>query len=298
MTQEGTEQMGKLIVACSQITWGRNYEGDALAEIAEAGFEGAPSGPFGGTPAEVVAQYAKYGLKAGPGYMGVNFWDPAITDEIYERAKALADFHAGIGCDVCYVADNGFQTKTASGKTRWELAAHPTPADSLTADQYKYYGEVLTKTGEIFLAQGVKACFHNHVGSFIETRKEIDDLFAVTDRTKVFQGPDIGHLAWAGGDVLDYCRTYANEIKTVHVKDIYPDVVKEGVEKGWTYTQFSEAGVFAELGEGMVPIPEMIEILLDAGFDGWFISEIDRTTKATPLESAKICRAYLKSIGF
>jgi len=290
--------MGKFIVASSQITWGRDYQGDVLAEIAEAGFEGAPSGPFGGGPAEVVAKYAEYGLKAGPGYMGVNFWDPEVTDKIYEQARMLAGFHAGIGCDVCYVADGGFRSLSPRGITRWDLAGHPTPEDSLSPDQYKYYGQVLTKTGEIFLAEGVQACFHNHVGSFIETRKEIDDLFAQTDRTKVFQGPDIGHLAWAGGDVLDYVRTYASEIKTVHVKDIYPNVVKEGVEKGWTYTQFSEAGVFAELGEGMVPVKEMIDILLAAGFDGWFISEIDRTTKATPLESAKICRAYLKSIGY
>ena len=290
--------MKNLIVACSQITWGRDYPGDVLAEIAEAGFEGAPSGPFGGTPAEVVAQYARYGLKAGPGYMGANFWDPGVTDKIYEQARAMADFHAGIGCEVCYVADNGFQTKSRRGIARWELAAHPTPEDSLTPDQYKFYGEVLTRTGEIFLERGVRACFHNHVGSFIETRKEIDDLFAATDRTKVFHGPDIGHLAWAGADVLDYVRTYAKDIKTLHVKDIYPDVVKEGVAKGWSYAQFSDAGVFAELGEGMVPIKEMLDILNAAGFQGWFVSEIDRTTKATPLESAKICRAYMRSLGY
>jgi inosose dehydratase len=291
--------MKNLIVAGSQITWGRNYEGDVLAEIAEAGFEGAPSGPFGGaTPEQVVANYAKYGLKAGPGYLGVNFWDPAITEQIYERAKGMADFHAGIGCDVCYVADGGFQTKSPRGITRWDLAAHPTPEDSLSADQYKTYGEVLTRTGEIFLERGVKACFHNHVGSFIETRKEIDDLFAVTDRSKVFQGPDIGHLAWAGGDVLQYCKDYASEIKTLHVKDIYPDVMKEGIAKGWTYSQFSEAGIFAELGEGIVPIKEMIDILNAAGFEGWFVSEIDRTTKSSALESSKICRAYIKSLGY
>jgi len=98
--------------------------------------------------------------------------------------------------------------------------------------------------------------------------------------------------------VLDYVRTYAKDIKTLHVKDIYPDVVKEGVAKGWSYAQFSDAGVFAELGEGMVPIKEMLDILNAAGFQGWFVSEIDRTTKATPLESAKICRAYMRSLGY
>ena len=71
----------------------------------------------------------------------------------------------------------------------------------------------------------------------------------------VFQGPDIGHLAWAGADVAQFCRDYAKDIKTVHVKDINPDVLKEGVEKEWTYGEFSDAGIFAELGEGMVDFP-------------------------------------------
>jgi inosose dehydratase len=299
LTQEGTDRMKNYVVAGSQITWGRDYQGNVLAEIAEAGFEGAPAGNYGGaTPESIIAEYNKYGLRAGPGYMGANYWDPAATQDIYERAKALADFEAALNCTECFVADNGFQTKTASGKSRWELAAHPTPADSLTADQYKYAGAVLTKVGEIFLARGVKACFHNHVGSFIETRKEIDDLFAQTDRSKVFQGPDIGHLAWAGVDVMQYVRDYAKEIKCLHVKDIYPNVVKEGLAKGWTYSQFSDAGVFAEVGEGMVPVPEMIAVLNSVGYQGWFFAEIDRTTKATALESAKICRAYLMSLGY
>ena len=48
----------------------------------------------------------------------------------------------------------------------------------------------------------------------------------------------------------------------------------------------------------MVPIPEMLDILLAHGFNGWFISEIDRTTKPTALESARICRAYMRSLGY
>jgi sugar phosphate isomerase/epimerase len=47
-----------------------------------------------------------------------------------------------------------------------------------------------------------------------------------------------------------------------------------------------------------VPIKEMIDILNAAGFEGWFVSEIDRTTKSSALESSKICRAYIKSLGY
>lgn len=292
--------MSNYIIACSGITWGRDYDRDKmLAEIKSAGYEGSPAGVRPGTTAaEVKAMFEKHGLRPGPGYIGANWWDPALTEELMERAKEQADAMAELGCSEIFIADGGFQTVTASGKTRRDNATHTTDADSLTPDQYKYYGEVITRAGEETLKRGVKACFHNHVGSFIETRKEFDDLWACVDRTKVFHGPDIGHLAWAGGDVLDYCRTYANDIKCLHVKDISGSVLKEGLEKGWTYSEYSQAGIFAELGEGIVPVKEMIDILNGAGYEGWFIVEIDRTMKATALESAQISRAYLRSIGY
>ena len=41
-------------------------------------------------------------------------------------------------------------------------------------------------------------------------------LLALADPALVFLGPDTGHLAWAGADVLAFCRTYAPRIKTLH----------------------------------------------------------------------------------
>jgi inosose dehydratase len=292
--------MSNYIIACSGITWGRDYDRDKImAEIKEAGYVGSPAGGRPGTTAEEVkAMFERHGLRPGPGYIGANWWDPALTEELLERSKTHADFMAALGCGETFIADGGFQTVTASGKTRRDNATHTTPADSLTPEQYKYYGEVITRAGEEMLKRGVKACFHNHVGSFIETRREIDDLWANVDRTKVFQGPDIGHLAWAGGDVLQFCKDYAQDIKCLHVKDIDGKVMQEGLAKGWTYGEYSQAGIFAEMGEGIVPIKGMLDILNAAGYKGWFIVEVDRTMKPTALESAKISRAFLKSIGY
>ena len=55
--------------------------------------------------------------------------------------------------------------------------------------------------------------------------------------------------------------------------------------------------VFAELGEGMVDFPAILDPLLAAGFDGWLIVETDITLKPTAFESAQISRQYLRSIG-
>jgi len=96
---------------------------------------------------------------------------------------------------------------------------------------------------------------------------------------------------------VQFCRDYADSILTVHIKDIDPDVLAEGVEKGWDYGAFSDHGIFAELGRGMVDLPGVVEVLKGAGFDGWLIVETDETQLGSPLESAMVSRKYLRSLG-
>jgi inosose dehydratase len=293
--------MSKFVVGGSGITWGRETpQEQRLAEIAQAGFEGSPAGARGGVTAQqVIDLYARFGLKPGPGYLGANYEKPDEEAAILERAHTQAAFMRDIGCTELYVAAGGFDGYvTARGKTRREIAGQVLPEDAMTDAEFEQFAKTLTKVGAITLEYGVSSCFHNHVGSTIETRAEIDRLFELVDPDLVFHGPDIGHLAWAGADPVAYCKDYAQAIKSVHLKDIYPDVLKKGLENNWTYGQFSDNGIFAELGEGMVDFPAIFDILRSAGFEGWIISEIDRTTKATPLESATICRNYLKSIGY
>jgi inosose dehydratase len=246
-----------------------------------------------------LAVLDQYGLKPAPGYLGASFWEKEQEAQILERARLLADFSREAGMTEVYVAAGGFGAyTTATGKTRNEIAGHVSPEDAMTDAEFEQFAATLNKVGEITLEQGVRSCFHNHVGSTIETREEIDRLFSMIDRDLVFQGPDIGHLVWADTDPIAFCRDYAQSIKSVHVKDIDPQVLKEGVENEWDYGTFSAHGIFAELGEGMVDFPAMFEILENVGYEGWIIVETDVTQKPTALESATISRDYLKSIGY
>ncbi len=287
------------IIACSTITWPRDVPREQmLAEIAQAGYEGAPAGAYLGTPEEVLTLFGRYGLKPGPGYLGADFEKPEQEAAILERAKAMAAFSCEIGCTELYVAAGGFESYvTKRGLTRRRISAKVKPEDMMSEAEFRQFAKTLNKVGEITLKEGVRSCFHNHVGSTIETRAEIDKLFSLLDPALIFQGPDIGHLAWAGEDPVQFCRDYADRIISLHLKDINPDVLRRGIEADWGYDEFSDHGIFAELGEGMVNFPAMFEVLKQAGFKGWIIVETDRTTKATPLESAQISRAYLRSIG-
>jgi inosose dehydratase len=292
--------MSNFRIGCGQITWGRRTpEKQVLAEIAQAGYEGVPAGPWGGRSAEeALTLLARHGLEPAPGYLGAAYWDPEQQEQILEQARRLARFARQVGCTELYVAASGFNDYvTSSGETRNQVAGHVRPEDGMTDAEFEQFARTLNLVGEITLEQGVRSCFHSHVGSTIETGEEIDRLFSLVDRALIFQGPDIGHLAWAGADPVQFCRDYADSIKTLHVKDIDPRVLKEGVEKRWDYATFSDNGIFVELGQGFVDFPAIFRILQDAGFGGWVVVETDVTQKATALESATISRDYLRSIG-
>ncbi|MFN8444722.1 MAG: sugar phosphate isomerase/epimerase [Caldilineaceae bacterium] len=287
-------------IGCGQITWPRNApEDQVLADIAQAGYAGAPAGLRTDVTAQQVMQtYQRFGLKPAPGYLSGDFWNPANEAQILENAKNYATFTRDLGCTELYVAAGGFNSYiTKAGKTRSQIAGHVKPEDGMNDAEFKQFAKVLNQVCEILLVQGVQGCFHNHVGTPIETRAEIDHLFSLVDRNLVFLGPDTGHLAWAGDDVTAFCKEYASSIKTVHLKDCNPAIRAQGAAAEWNYATFSQHGIWTELGQGCVDFPAIFDILAGANFSGWLIVETDVTQLATPLESAKVSREYLKTQG-
>jgi inosose dehydratase len=282
--------MEGMLIACGQLTWPRSSmsQEQILAEIAQAGYDGAPASAQ--NVEETRRLFDSAGLKPAPGYLGAEFWDSAQADEIVQRATDHAAGASQLGLTELYVAANLTPERRA-------VSGHVSASDALSDDGFRTFADTLNRVGEATLQHGVRTCFHNHVGSFIETRAEIDQLFSLVDRSVVFQGPDVGHLAWAGDDVVAFCRDYASDIKTIHIKDIDPKVLAEGVANGWDYKAFSDRGIFTELGEGLVDFPAIFRILEEAGFQGWVVVETDVTQKSTALESATISRNYLRSIG-
>lgn len=292
-------------IGCGQITWFTFYGWDkvdekaALADIAAAGYAGAPAGPSRDrTPQQTLALYESYGLRPAPGYFAADFWKAEQEADILERARLFATASAQQGLTEMYVATGGFDKDVmASGRTRAAASGHVKPEDGLSDADFGHFCAVLNRVGEITLAEGVRSCFHNHVGSVIETGDEMERLLAATDPNVVFLGPDTGHLAWGGVDVLDFFRRYAGRIKTAHVKDINEAVRQEGVAKEWDYRTFSDHGIWTEMGGGVIDFPAVFQILADAGFDGWIIVETDVTQLASPRESAQVSRAYLRGLG-
>jgi inosose dehydratase len=290
--------MAEILIGCGQITWRGVPEEQALAEIAQAGYAGAPAGPREGrTAREMVELYARYGLRPAPGYYGADFWRAERRAEILEQARRQAAFARELGLTELYVATGGFTTyRNVAGQNRKQIAARVGPDDGLSDDQLERFADTLNEFGALTLREGVRSCFHNHVGSVIESGEEIERLLALADPAVVFLGPDTGHLAWAGVEPVAFCRRHRQRIKTLHIKDIDAAVLERGRAAAWDYDTFERNGIFAELGRGSVDFVALFELLRASGFAGWAIAETDTTLLPSALESAIISRAYLRSL--
>lgn len=288
--------MAAIRIGCGQITWKNVSETAALEDIAAAGYAGSPPKLTIERPAEeTIAFYARYGLAPAPCYFGASFWRPEERDTILRDARRYARFVHDLGCTEIYLAAHG-DYETRGGQTRLQTAGKVGPEDSLSDEEFAQCAGVINEVAAITLAEGVRGCFHNHVGTVIETAEELDRLMSLVD-DRVFLGIDTGHLAWAGADVPAVCRRYADRIKTMHLKDIDEGVRRQGRAAGWDYRTFSDKGIFAELGEGSVDFPAILGILNGAEFAGWLIAETDVTQKPSARESATISRNYLRGLG-
>ena len=283
----------RIKLACGQITWRSEDHSseEILRQIAQAGYEGAPfTAPDLATAPQTLEQFETAGLKPAPAYLGASLWVKDQADAIVKRARELAQISQLCGLTELYVAPS-------LTPERRLVSGHVGPDNALSQADYSTLATTLNRVGETTLKYGVRTAFHNHVGSYIETRTEIDELFTRVDPDLVFHGPDLGHLAWAGDDVLNYLHDYLDDIVTIHIKDIDPVVRTEGVANKWDYGQFSDHGIFTELGKGMVEIPAVIDILQSSGFGGWIVVETDVTQRESALESATMSRDYLRNLG-
>lgn len=152
--------------------------------------------------------------------------------------------------------------------------------------------EMLTEACEIFRAEGIRPGLHNHVGTWVETREEIDYVLANIDDSLLGASFDIGHLEWAGIDSIEMLTKYRDRVVDLHFKDLNLDVALASRQYPTDYSTTSNRALFAEPGLGQVDLNAVLAALPEH-FPGWIIIEVDRATM-DPYKSALHTAAWLR----
>jgi inosose dehydratase len=229
-------------------------------EIAAAGYEGVEvfDGlivPFEKRVEEFKELLDKNGLKLVAVYTGANFIFKDILPEELFKIERVTKIAEKLQAE--YIVFGGGALRHSG----------------VREEDYEAAANGLDRAAELVAANGLKSCYHPHAGTIGFTWEQLEKVMKFSS---VNLCPDTAHIALGGTDNLKVIETFFDRINYVHLKDL------------------SDKG-FVELGEGRVPLDNIVALLKKKGYDGWLTVELDASEK-TPLESAKISNAFLKKI--
>lgn len=247
---------------CEAPGWGLQLPVDrVLAEAAGLGITAFEQGALGWLPTDATLQKAKlaeYGMSLIGGFVPLVLHDPEQREEALAAADRIAANMAACGGSM-------FVTAVVGSQDVWN---RPDMTEESWAELFQNLAEVDRITSQHGLVQVV----HPHVDTLIETADEFDRFLQETDVRFCF---DTGHLTIGGADVVAIARAHLDRIGSIHLKDVNAAAAARERSGELDLMEATQAGLFPSLGDGVVALAEVIEIVEAAGYDGWYVVETD-----------------------
>ena len=278
-------------------SWGRTQTFDSvLDEMVSAGYSGTELGPWGFLPTDpkrLMAELSRRNMCLIGAFVPIALAESERHKAGYESAIATARLLAECGAPVVVLADAMYEHRMAvAGSVEEER-------DGLCETAWGSAAKLLEKISTEVKALGVRAVFHHHAGTYIETPSEIERLLSITDPSLLGLCLDTGHYFYGGGDPVEPAQNRAARIWHLHLKDIRGDVLDRVRKENTGFLDAVGNGVFCPLGAGNVDIVGVIGALRAQGYDGWavFEQDVDPTKPGVvPKESAVASRQYLRKV--
>lgn len=247
---------------CEAPGWGLQLSVDrVLGEARDLGIGTFEQGALGWLPTDPAVQRAKldeYGMVMLGGFVPLVLHDATVRDE----QLATADLVAG---NMAAAGGRYFVTAPVPSLDDWH---HPTLADA----EWDELLANIDRVGELCRRHGLEQVVHPHVDTDIETAADFERFLAGCASQFCF---DTGHLAIGGADVVDVARRHLDRIGIVHLKDVDADVARRERAGELDLVEATQAGLFPPLGDGSVPVADVIRELEQRGYDGWYVIETD-----------------------
>jgi inosose dehydratase len=252
-----------------------------LREARAAGYAGVEKGgKFPLEPEVLGPLLEEHGLALVTGWFAGELRHGSVERERRRIARQLALYEA-LGAPVMLYAET-------TGTVQGEIEVPVTERPHMAEEEFKSYGDKLTELAEWLKSEGCPMTFHHHMGTVVETEREINLLMARTgDAVGLLF--DTGHLHFAGGDVLGTARRHGRRINHVHCKDIRAGVLARLKDENWSFLKGVVEGVFTVPGDGAIDFGAFAQVLAEIGYSGWVVVEAEQDPKkANPLEMARI----------
>ena len=248
-----------------------------LRAVKEMGYTGVEfAGLYGHSPAEIHSILYILGLTPVSAHV-------PLVEMLADPDKAFADYRE-IGCK--YVAVPYLNDDLRPGTPKFPQ----TLAD-------------IERLGTISARFGLTMLYHNHDFEFvkIDGKYGLDIMYDSIPASALQTELDTCWVNVGGEDPSAYLRKYAGRAPVVHLKDFYGEKNENmyeliGIEKKAPTRPANFE--FRPVGYGKQSMPDILSAAEEAGAK-WVVVEQDRPSMGrTPLECARLSRAYLATLGW
>jgi inosose dehydratase len=242
--------------------------------VVEAGYDGIDLGPVGflGRSDEIRARLAERGLGLAGGYIELPFSDQAaLAEKLPELDDLLDTFDEAAPVNGPRprptLADGGAPHRRSSvGRSSGDHSL------GLDDDAWERWGKGANSVLARCRARGYEPTLHPEAGTYVEAAWEIDRALEVSDFGLCLES---GHQLVGGGDPLATLERWGDRVNHVHIKDARRDVIDRIVAGSMPVESIWQERAFCDLGEGDVPVSEILGQLQAMGYSGWLVVEQD-----------------------
>lgn len=239
-----------------------------LRDIQEVGFVGVElGGKFPRDPQELRALLDKYGLALVGGWYSSNLLVRDVQAEI-EKLRRHLNLLQSQDCNVFIIAET---SNAVHGDRQRPLSQSP----DLSDDQWKVFGERMTRVADFLQGEGMRLAYHHHLGTVVESAAELYRFLEATGET-VGLTLDTGHAALGGIDAVSIAKRFPQRIAHVHCKDVRRSIFETVLNSGNSFLDGVLQGMFTVPGDGDLQFQPLFRQLSDMGYSGWIIVEAEQ----------------------
>ncbi len=151
---------------------------------------------------------------------------------------------------------------------------------------YEKFAKIATDIGKKLREAGLQFIYHNHDFEFVkfDGKTGMDILFEQADPEAVHFELDVHWVQAGGADPAAWIEKVKGRMMVVHLKDM--KVTNNRGER-----------LFAEVGEGNMNFPRILQACVDTGVE-WGAVEQDQCYERNPFDSLEISLRNLQALGF
>lgn len=260
-----------------------------ISEMALAGFKGSEVGNKYPRDTDVL----KKSLSLRSLEIASAWFSSFLTTKPFEETAAAfkihRDFLHEMGANVIVVSEQG---QSIQGQMRTPLFDKK---PVFTDGEWTRLVNGLHQLGDLAIEKNMRIVYHHHMGTGIQTTREIARLMKETDPEKVSLLYDTGHLVLSGEDHISVLNSFIDRIHHVHLKDVRAEIAKKTKEEKLSFLQAVKSGVFTVPGDGIIDFKPVFATLDAARYDGWLVVEAEQDPAiANPFEYALKARRYIR----